>query len=196
MTWQTPYFNPIIMPEMETAIGGRRSSFIYLKGIKLTWHLQNANAFPAEIHMAIIQDRDNNNSDLDRQQNFFRDTTNGLARAHPFNPWVATDPYDFRLRFHPINSDHYRVITHEKILLAGSQQLNDTNHQNHFRMRKKYYKINRKLSFDDIDDVTPWRPFYVVYWWTPPFTVDYDPATGTQGVRFCHKTDVVYKNIM
>lgn len=196
MTWQTLYMSEIVMPEMETQVAGRRSSYIYLKGIKLTLHLLNSINMSCRIHVAIVQDRDNNNSDLDRRQNFFRDTTSATARAHPFNDWVSGNLYDYRMNFHPINSDHYNVITHEVHGLDGKTEATNQTQRPFYKQKKKYYKINRRIAFDNVTDIVNWRPFYVCLWWQPVDQADYVATTGQTGVRFTYKTDVVYKNLL
>lgn len=184
----------VALPDMATAVGARRSSFIFLKGIKFNYHAINTNNFPLECHMAIVQDRDNNNSDLDRRQNFFRDTTNTTARAHPFNDWTVGDNYDFRMIYNNINSDHYNVITHFKFYLDGRAEVDRT--KDFLVTRRKYFKINRRIAFDNTIDTVNWRPFYVCIWWLPRRAADLSTANATGGFFFNYKTDVVYKNIL
>lgn len=155
--------------------------------------LWNNRTKPIQLHMAIVQDRDNNNSDLDRRQNFFRDTTSTTARAHPFSDYVALDPWDGRMMANPINSDHYNVITHLKINMDGA--FSDVNNQRpHYKTTSKYFKINRRIAFDNVTDTTNWRPFYVCFWWLF-INPDDQPGTATAGVAYTYKTEVVYKHL-
>lgn len=196
MTWQTLYMNSILLPDLNSLIGKRHSSYIYMKGIKLTFQILNSINMSARIHMAILQERDNNNSDLNRRQNFFRDTTSETSRAHAFDNWVSGNQYDFRMSFNPICSDHYNVITHEVHTLDGKTEATNQVQRPFYKMKSKYYKINRRIAFDNVGDVINWKPFYVCFWWQPIDLTDYSATTGQTGVRFTYKTDVVYKNIM
>lgn len=195
MTWQTLYMDEVLLPDLASDNTSRLTPYIYLKGIKLTTQFIVDNK-DAIIHMAILQDRDNNNSDLDRRQNFFRDTTGVTARAHPFNDWAAGDPYDRRMTMNAINSDHYRVITHEKFILQSDETITTPTNKNYFRMRSKYYKINRRVAFDNTTETVNWRPFYIAMWWQPLDSDVYVPANGEGGVNVAYKTDVVYRNIV
>lgn len=197
MTVQTLTMNQIIFPDMATLVGARRSSFMYLKGIKLTSNILNGRAEPVFLHMAIVQDRDNNNSDLDRRQNFFRDTTSNTTRAHPFNDWVSGVAYDYRILNNPINSDHYNVITHEVHTLYNKvDNAESTARGTFFKRRLKYYPIKRRIAFDNVSDEVNWRPFYICFWWQFVDPSDYIPTTGSTGVRFNYKADIVFKNIL
>lgn len=196
MTWQTLYMNELVLPQLSSFVGDRRSSFLYLRGISLTQNLSNEINIPIILHMAIVQDRDNNNSDLDRRQNFFRDTTSLTARAHPFNDWISGNAYDYRMTMNPICSDHYRIITHEKHILDPKNPGTLNYRRPYFKLKKKYYKINRRIAFDNVTDSINWRPFYICYWWQPVNPADYVPTTGQTGPRFTYKTEVVFKNIL
>jgi len=149
------------------------------------------------LHFAIIQDKDNNNTDLDRRQNFFRDTTSITSRAHAFNDWTTGAAYDYRMGMNPINSDHYNVITHKKMRLDNEQSPN-TRHPmyGNSRQTKKYYPIKRRIAFDNVTDTTNWKPFYICFWWQFIDESDYTPNTQQTGVYYTYKTEVVFKNLL
>lgn len=149
------------------------------------------------MHFAIVQDRDNNNSDLDRVQNFFRDTTSLTARAHPFPNWVAGTNWDQRLNWNPINSDHYNVITHEKFKLGPKTgQFGFNTDVPYVKSKSKYYKIARRIAFDNVTDTVNWRPFYICMWWTAQDGDAHSIDVAQNQVFYQYKTDVVFKNIL
>jgi hypothetical protein len=184
--------NEIVLPDLGSDNNSRVSPYIYLKGfnIETFFYCNNVDAI---VHMAIIQDRDNNNSDLDRRQNFFRDTTSLTTRAHPFNDFQVGSPYDSRMTWNPINSDHYNVITHKKFVM---QPKANTSLNRYWKWTKKYYPIKRRVAFDNLVDTTNWRPFYICFWWQPVNIDDYQTNAAQGGVQYRYKTDVVYKNIV
>lgn len=198
VTWFTLAMNQLVLPAMSTLVGERRSSFIYLKGIKIDHVLANFNNYPIYVHFAILQDRDNNNNDLDREQNFFRDTTSLTARAHPFANWSSGAAFDRRQHMNNINGDHYKVITHERIKLGGFRPGLDNypDQVSPIKNKRKYYKINRRIAFDNITDETNWRPFYICYWWQPESLFNYTSTQNNTFFTYQYKTDVVFKNIL
>lgn len=186
--------NPLVLPDMQTEVGARRSSFLYLKGIKLNWHIVNTLAFPVQMHLAILQDKEPNNSDATRRSDFFRDTTSATGRSRDFPTWASGAPYDFGLLYESINGDKYNVITHMKMNINGYNQAESQGKW--FRMGDKYYKINRRIAFNESDDTFNYRPFYICAWWTPIRAGDYDPLVAKTGLFWNTKTDVVYKNLL
>lgn len=196
MIHQTLYMNQIIFPDMNTLISARRSQYMYLKGIKLNLVINNDWNKPARVHMAIVQDRDNNNSDLDRTQNFFRDTTSQTSRAHPFNSWVSGAGYDYRQRIDPICSDHYHVITHTQFIIDGKTQTQPRTVKSNVKQMKKFYRINRRVAFDNLVDTTNWRPFYICLWWNENDDSDYLATDGASRLYYRYKTEVVFNNIL
>lgn len=179
---------------MSAFVGSRRSSYLYLKGIKLNAVINNGWDSTTTVHVAIVQDRDNNNSDLDREQNFFRDTTSLTSRAHPFNNWVSGDAYDWRQRLDVINSDHYNVITHMKFNLDGRTQTDPLRPT--VKHINKYFPIKRRIAFDNLTDTVNWRPFYICMWWNEYDDNSYVATDNTTRLFYRYKTEVVFKNIL
>lgn len=188
--------NELAFPDQTNFTSHRLSAFMYLKGIVLDFMVSNRGAFPVFWHVAIVQDRDDNNSDLDRRQNFFRDTTSLTARAHPFNDWTAGATYDARQTVNGINSDHYKIITHMKMLLQGRTQTTTHASDGPYQLtKKKYFPIKRRIAFDNLVDTTNWRPFYICFWWQAVDPADHNTATSPQ-LGYRYKTDVVFKNVI
>lgn len=173
----------VSFPSLGTGIGGRLSSQINLRGIKVCEEFYNDNDFPIEVHFAIVQLKHKAAGDDlgEIETSFFRDTTSDIKRSRNF-PTGGVGSDLKAVKCLPLNPDKFHIITHTKRTL-GSVKVVDSSAGNQSVLLKesgfhwkhdRYYKINRTVAFDEIDQQLPERPFYCLYWWAPVDPAFYD----------------------
>lgn len=124
---------------------------------------------------------------------FFRDgqkentfTSGENARAIPFVDTPGVYPFEYLCQ--PLNKDKFHVITHKRFRLSTkSEQTVATG--TWVKKMRKYFKINKWVSFNNENDIFGKKPFFVAIWYVHLDPEDYpaDPTVQTPLVAHNYK---------
>ena len=183
-------------------IGGRVSSVINLRGIRVCEEFHNTCPFSVELHYAIVRPKDNDIIFTELPEMFFRNTVSGTQRSETF--LSKPSAYRFFYRCAGINPDKFDVITHTTHTLDPVNLLADpvsgSDDRQPIRNSKwkvkidRYLRLNKQVNFNDSTGA-PMRPFYTVWWWMPILDQDYD-ASDNPSLKLTryYKHDVYFRN--
>ncbi len=141
---------------------------IKLSGIHCCWQFINTTERPIEVHWCMVQLKDREGfANTDLQTQFWRDTISITSRSRNFAPSAS---WDMRFFCSKLNPDKFNIITHKRRILdpkigaaeTGPNELKDGRWM--WKM-DKYFKINKKITFDGPTSTVPQRAFICLFWW-------------------------------
>lgn len=97
-------------------------------------------------------------------KNFFRDTTGTTSRASDFDE-IFSDAvlYDFKYNCAALNPERFHIITHRKKVLLPYSAETGARNKDHWKIHK-YFRMKKKIVFEDMDTQIPKNPIYEVFW--------------------------------
>lgn len=194
---KTLYSHEVQFPALSPGeVGGRKSSVLYVRGIKLCLYLINEQSYPIEVHMAIVQFKDKNAVTTSEQQiDFFRETTSVTTRSANFVDWATSSGYDAIYSCNPMNPEKFNIITHQKFLLDEKQANYTYKMGPNFTKHDKYYPIKRNVAMHDSTTTNPERPFFILLWHMSANPEEHD-AVSAKPIKYMYKYQTYHKSVI
>lgn len=136
----------------------RKSSNIWVKGIKICAQVRNNKRTVVTFNYAVISPFDD---DSNLNTDFFRSAV--TARAIDFSTSLSSNILHCRA----INTDRFHVFTHKRLILesegGGTNDINQFGPRN-FKFINRYIPINRMFRYEKNTDDEPLNNVFLVYW--------------------------------
>lgn len=175
-----------IILEGRNNINNRERDAILWKGFQLHMSFINKTTAPLHIVCCILIPKKTNTVTAN---DFFMSDGGPAAsvddiRHRNFSPALTS----LNMRTLPINTDDYAVFRRWNWILGGKPDTSNPDYATdkpNFKRIRKYFPINRKMTFDSPDDVTPNNGnMFVVYWAVPLGEgTDGTPVSGAYSVE-------------
>lgn len=126
---------------------------------------------------------------------FFKTNNEGQTRDRSFNNEVnsPTNVYDHAKICAPVNiHDQLQVITSREFILQGKTAQSDTREIPWQYTIKEYFKINKRLTFEQVSSVTPDCEIFVAMWIYPIDESAYIPTSAQGAYVRLNRHDVVH----
>lgn len=173
----------------------RNGQGIYVSGIKLCYILENIDARPMRVHMAVIQPRERKSSGaalVDITGDFFKSNNNTNKYANFINQ-STVDAWDFDQNCMNINNDRWNILLHKRLTLAGGKNNANqtTGKEQNIYHREEWVPVKKTFHYEEPEAVHPNHPLIVCIWY------DFiSPAAGPiANMRMVMKASCYYKNI-
>lgn len=176
--------------------GSRLKAYCFVKGIRICVRLHNEGSRSLEYHWALIQSKTvSNGSPLDgidaANDAFWTSNKQGdVDKFADFDEDTPKTNWSAYLSCGRISTSKYRVITHKKVVVAGEPIFSGTGFRgnSHLYIAEKYIKMNKRVLFNAITDVSGRFPVYFVDWCTYPAPSDYPNVLTAAATRYVEMT--------
>lgn len=151
-------------------VNARENNIMHLSGIKVCHQFNSrfTTGFDnVEMHWALCQQKQEGVLDQAYiRSEFFKDNSiQGAAdQVRSFIDAAAGTNYDFRYQCLPINTGRFNVLTHKRRIICPNNSNTQATGRNVWKINK-YFKINKKIAFNDMADEVGKCPWFVVYWY-------------------------------
>lgn len=187
MTAQSPetvnvnrlYFRTITFPQLvPNSDSGRRGNNLMFTGFKACVTFYNDAPYPVELHFCIVRwvNKEFINPGLGLTEaelgtDMFRDPTNLSDREADF-PTVTTS-YQRMLKCYNLNTQKFNIMTHRRILMGAKTTSTSVNDARHIQKIDKFYRVGKRIIFENNTDSVPNNPFVMFVYWTPVDQADF-----------------------
>lgn len=164
---------PCLPPNQNFTIGAAPAMTYQLSGLKVCGFFQNRtfNGEPVELHWAIIQPQDTDETVDNIKQTFFSDQNASTTRVRAFEESTTNPDWNAKNLCQGINNRNVRVLCHKRFTLgsryvAGNQQTT----RRWYKKVNKYYNFKgKKFSYRSTTSTGAERPLYMCVWWEYPY---------------------------
>lgn len=171
----------------------RLTNQIYVKGVSFCIDLFNVGTFPIEVHFALIQFANENVTDDEVNDDFFRGETTGGAPNLSFQDYTVSPSFDQRYKCNSLNPDNKRIITHQKYVL-GKQDTRSLVQSGYHHKVDQYFPIHRYVSFDNRTDTQTERPLKWCMWAMPVDGADFNTSGQIDLFKYQLRSKVYFRN--
>lgn len=172
---------------------GRKSNNIRCSGIKICMNIFNDSPHPMEFHFCLLRAKEKEPSAVTQpwaKTDFFRDPKSSSDRQADFPE--ADGGYNTALKCWGVNTAKFNVLTHKKMRLGGRNSNISINDSRHVKRIERFFRINKKLSFEQGDVSRPDFPFLIAMWYTSVDPNDY--ASLTNVMRYEAMNSVYFRS--
>lgn len=173
----------------------RTGNHVHFSGVKACFDFVNETQEVIKIHLALIQQKSKNDSNIDIE--FFRDPENTVSRTKDFDNWHVSGEAQ-KYNCWSINPDRYNILWRKSRIVYPYEDSNAyqrNTDKNYFWHFQKYTKIKKIVNFETPTATQITQPYKFVWWAEPVDVTKITDFTPTFFYRVNHMLLTYFRNV-